>query len=137
LLTQEGKVLNSEPLVAFVPATDLDRARWFYAGVLGLPLAEQTAFACVFQSGGVQLRVTKADSFQPQPFTVLGWTVSDIRAIVSALAGQGVGAERYQGMSQDEDGVWTTPGGDQVAWFKDPDGNVLSLTQPSTASSSS
>lgn len=123
--------LRSEPVVAFVPATDLKRASSFYADVLGLQFVEQTAFACVFWAGRTQLRVTEAASFHPQPFTVLGWAVSDIRATLTALADRGVATERYPGLAQDPDGVWTTPGGDQVAWFKDPDGNLLSLTQSS------
>jgi len=122
-------VLESCDLVAFVGAADLDRARAFYEGVLGLPVTERTDFACVFDSGGTMLRVTAVPSV-PQPgYTVLGWRVADITAVVRELVARGVIFLRFDGMHQDEDCIWTTPGGDRVAWFADPDGNTLSLTQ--------
>lgn len=121
--------LGSEHLVAFVRTTDLERARAFYVDVLALSVEEVTPFAAVLRSGEVVLRVTRVDALRPQPFTVLGWTVRDIRAQLRALARAGVTVERYAEIGQDDDGVWTTPGGEQVAWFRDPDGNVLSLTQ--------
>jgi predicted enzyme related to lactoylglutathione lyase len=122
-------MLDSAVLMAFVPSTDLDRARTFYHGVLGLAAEEINSYACVLRSGGMMLRITKVDEFVPQPFTVLGWTVADVRQAVSGLAAKGVVFERFDGMDQDASGVWSTPGGDKVAWFKDPDGNTLSLTQ--------
>jgi catechol 2,3-dioxygenase-like lactoylglutathione lyase family enzyme len=124
-------VLSTSPLVAFVPARDLERSRAFYVGVLGLRLVEVTAYACVLEAAGTTLRVTKVDDLVPQPFTVLGWHVSNVRALddlVAALSAAGVALLRYPGMGQDDAGVWTTPGGDRIAWFHDPDGNVLSLT---------
>jgi len=75
------------------------------------------------------LRVTAVAEVARPGYTVLGWRVADITATVRELTGRGVVFLRYDGMNQDEDGVWTTPGGDKVAWFADPDGNVLSLTQ--------
>ena len=122
-------MLASGDLVAFVPSTDLERSAAFYGGVLGLQVHEVTPFACVLRAGGTTLRVTKVDSFTPHPFTVLGWVVPDIAGTLEALAGLGVAALRYPGVTQDDRGIWTTPGGDQVAWFSDPDGNTLSLTQ--------
>jgi len=122
-------MLESCDLVAFVGAADLDRARAFYEGVLGLPVTERTDFACVFDSGGTMLRVTAVPAVAQPGYTVLGWRVPDITAVVRELAGRGVTVLHFDGMQQDEDGIWTTPGGDRVAWFADPDGNTLSLTQ--------
>jgi len=122
-------MLESCDLVAFVGAADLDRARAFYEGVLGLPVTERTDFACVFDSGGTMLRVTAVPAVAQPGYTVLGWRVPDITAVVRELTGRGVTVLRFDGMAQDEDGIWTTPGGDRVAWFADPDGNTLSLTQ--------
>lgn len=116
-------------LIAFVSATDLPRAVEFYGSVLGLAHEETTPFAAVFRVGSVMLRVTQVESFSPQPFTVLGWAVPDIRATVTDLAGRDVAFTVYDGMGQDSLGIWTTPNGDQIAWFRDPDGNTLSLTQ--------
>jgi catechol 2,3-dioxygenase-like lactoylglutathione lyase family enzyme len=122
-------MLESARAVAFVPATDLDRARDFYEGILGLQVQEVSSFACVFRVAGATLRVTLVGELSPQPFTVLGWEVTAIHERIAGLAARGVEFARYEGMGQDPSGVWTTPGGDQVAWFRDPDGNVLSLTQ--------
>ena len=122
-------MLESCDLVAFVGAADLDRARAFYEGVLGLPVTERTDFACIFDSGGTMLRVTAVPAVAQPGYTVLGWRVPDITAVVRELTGRGVTVLHFDGMQQDEDGIWTTPGGDRVAWFADPDGNTLSLTQ--------
>ena len=122
-------MLGSTSAVAFVPSADLDRSRLFFTDSLGLTVEGVTEFACVLRSGETLLRVTKVDDFRPQPFTVLGWQVRDIHAVMAGLAAKGVSFTRYDGMNQDADGVWTTPGGDLVAWFADPDGNTLSLTQ--------
>jgi catechol 2,3-dioxygenase-like lactoylglutathione lyase family enzyme len=119
----------SAELVAFVSSTDLDRSRSFYESVLGLRVDEMTPYACVACSGATTLRITLTDGMTPQPFTVLGWTVEDIRGELSALRRHGVEPLRYEGMGQDGEAVWTAPGGAQVAWFTDPDGNVLSFTQ--------
>jgi catechol 2,3-dioxygenase-like lactoylglutathione lyase family enzyme len=122
-------MLDKASLVAFVPSTDLVRSREFYAGTLGLEPVEVNPFACVLRSGGTMLRVTRVDELRPQPFTVLGWEVSDLRATLAGLVTKGVPVLRVEGIGQDEEGVWTTPGGDLVAWFTDPDGNTMSLTQ--------
>ena len=124
-----GGMLESALPVAFVPSTDLGRAREFYEGALGLPVQDVSSFACVFRVGPITLRVTKVDELTPPPFTVFGWEVAAIHEVIAGLAGHGVDFVRYEGMGQDPAGVWTAPGGAQVAWFRDPDGNVLSLTQ--------
>jgi predicted enzyme related to lactoylglutathione lyase len=119
----------SAELVAFVPSTDLERSRTFYESVLGLNVDEMSPFACVASSGSTTLRITQVGGLTPQPFTVLGWTVDDIRGELAVLRQHGVDPLRFEGMGQDADGIWTAPGGAQVAWFSDPDGNVLSFTQ--------
>ena len=75
------------------------------------------------------IRLAKVDELVPQPFTVLGWIVTDMKKAIDGLTARSVEFIRYAGMEQDADGTWTAPGGDRVAWFKDPDGNTLSLTQ--------
>jgi catechol 2,3-dioxygenase-like lactoylglutathione lyase family enzyme len=122
-------MLATSDLIAFVPTTDLARARSFYESVLGLRLDSEGPFACVFDANGVMLRVTPVNEVARVPYTVLGWRVADIGATVRDLTDRGVGFVRYEGMEQDEIGIWATPGGDRVAWFRDPDGNTLSLTQ--------
>ena len=97
--------------------------------MLGLVVDEVTPYACVARSRSTTVRITLAEGWTAQPFTVLGWTVEDIGRELAALRRHGVEALRYGGMGQDDDGVWTAPGGAQVAWFHDPDGNVLSFTQ--------
>lgn len=115
--------------MAFVATTRPDRARTFYADVLGLRLVSDEAWAIVFEADGIMLRVQKVPALEPAQHTVLGWQVPDIVATMSALVDRGVRFERYPALPQDEHGVWTTPDGHRVAWFKDPDGNTLSLTQ--------
>ena len=116
-------------LIAFAPSTDLDRSRSFYVDVLGLALQSQDSFACVLRSGEVMLRVTAVGAFTAQSFTVLGWEVDEIDVEVARLTALGVRFNRYAGLVQDENGVWTAPGGSRIAWFPDPDDNTLSLTQ--------
>ncbi|MFB9178320.1 VOC family protein [Dactylosporangium sucinum] len=115
--------------IGFLPTTDLERARRFFGEALGLAVEEATPFACVVRAGATMLLVTKVEELRPQPFTVFGWAVGDIRAAIAALRSAGVEMLRYEGMPQDTDGVWTTPGGEEIAWFHDPDGNTLSLTR--------
>jgi predicted enzyme related to lactoylglutathione lyase len=122
-------VLAHSPAIAFVPSCDLVRSRRFYGEVLGLPLEEDGPFACVFRSGGVMVRVTRVERLDPQPFTILGFQVDDLREAVAGLVALGVQFHRFDGMNQDPDGIWTAPGGALVAWFADPDHNTLSLTQ--------
>jgi catechol 2,3-dioxygenase-like lactoylglutathione lyase family enzyme len=122
-------MLTSAPGIAFLPSTDLERAREFFGGRLGLAVEELTPFACVLRSGDTMVRVTKVDQLRVQPFTVFGWQVPDARAVVAELAAVGVPCLHFDGMGQDDAGIWTTPTGDLIAWFHDPDGNTLSLTQ--------
>lgn len=122
-------MLESSPIVAFAATTDLDRARAFYEQVLGLPVADHNDFACVIDANGTMLRITAVPEVRRAGYTVLGWKVTDIAVAVRGLAAGGVVFLRYAEIDQDGDGVWTAPGGDKVAWFTDPDGNVLSLTQ--------
>ena len=122
-------MLESSDLVAFAAATDLSRARMFYEQALGLPVVEFNDFACVLDANGTMLRIAAVPEVSGAGYTVLGWRVANIAAIIRDLIARGVVFLRYDGMDQDGDGVWTTPGGEKVAWFTDPDGNVLSLTQ--------
>jgi catechol 2,3-dioxygenase-like lactoylglutathione lyase family enzyme len=122
-------MLGSSDVIAFAGAVDLSRARAFYEQILGLELVEQHDFACVFDANGTVLRVTAVAEVKAAGYTVLGWRVSDIQTSVSELTANGVSFTRYAGMDQDVYGLWTTPGGDKIAWFSDPDGNTLSLTQ--------
>jgi len=122
-------MLDTADLIAFAATTDLDRARVFYEQVLGLPVTEQTDLACVFDANGTMLRVTAVPEVARAGYTVLGWRVADITAAARELSARGVRFLRFDGMDQDADGVWTSPGGARIAWFADPDGNTLSLTQ--------
>jgi catechol 2,3-dioxygenase-like lactoylglutathione lyase family enzyme len=123
-------MLSASPLVAFAAITDPERAKSFYGRVLGLRLVHEDEFGLAYDANGTTLRLPKVDTLTPAPYTVLGWRVTDIGAVIEALSAQGVAFERYEGMQQDSRGVWTVPGGGQVAWFKDPEGNLLSLSQP-------
>jgi catechol 2,3-dioxygenase-like lactoylglutathione lyase family enzyme len=121
-------MLTSARLVAFVPSTDLQRARQFYEDVLELEVIAVDGFAVVAESNDVQIRITHVgEQLDVQPFTILGWHVDDIGGAVADLAARGVEFLRVDGLDQDDAGVWTAPGGAHVAWFKDPDGNTLSF----------
>jgi catechol 2,3-dioxygenase-like lactoylglutathione lyase family enzyme len=122
-------VLADGELVAFVSARNLEVADGFYRGVLGLRRVESSEFAMAYDVNGTQLRVTRVETLRPAPFTVLGWKVEDLTATVLELRRRGVVFERYEGLTQDEHDAWTAPGGSRVAWFSDPDGNLLSLQQ--------
>jgi len=122
-------MLESSAIIAFAPATDLARARGFYEHTLGLRFVEQSDFACVFDANGTMLRITAVSEVAHPGYTVLGWRVPDIEAAVQALTLKGVKFTQYDGMDQDVNGIWTTPGGDKAAWLTDPDGNNVSLTQ--------
>jgi catechol 2,3-dioxygenase-like lactoylglutathione lyase family enzyme len=121
---------TSEP-IAFIPTTDAAAARSFYETALGLNFVSDDNFALVFRIGSSQtmLRVARVQSnFTPMPFTIFGWEVDDIHATIADLKTRGVEFLQYDYFKQDEAGVWTAPGGAQVAWFQDPDGNTLSLS---------
>ena len=122
-------MLANEKLVAFGATTNAERAAHFYGVVLGLTRRSEDAFALVFEANGVELRLQKIEALTPQPFTVLGWQVRDVNAVLDALTQRGVRAERYPVLDQDARGVWSAPSGARVAWFKDPDGNLVSVAQ--------
>ncbi len=116
-------------VTAFSATAQPDRARLFYVETLGLELQDESPFAMTFQAGRTTLRVQKVSPFTPLPFTTLGWRAPDIAAAARHLEERGVRLERFEGMEQDSVGVWQSPSGAKVGWFKDPDGNLLSLTQ--------
>ena len=122
-------MLADSPITAFAATADRERARAFYRDTLGLKLVEDTDFALVFAAGGTELRVTIVNQVVTAPYTVLGWRVEDIRRTVLALRERGVTFEQFSSIKQDTFGIWTSPGRAKVAWFKDPDGNILSLSQ--------
>jgi catechol 2,3-dioxygenase-like lactoylglutathione lyase family enzyme len=129
-LPEEEAMLGSHKLMAFAPTLDSKKARPFYEGVLGLRVLSHDNFALALDANGIMLRVTNVPpSFKPQQFTILGWQVPDISEAVAALKQKGVQFESYGLPTQDAEGIWTAPGGAKIAWFKDPDGNILSLTQ--------
>lgn len=117
------------PMVAFVATRDLERAQRFYTDVVGLALVSSNPHAAVLDSGGVELRVTLVAEKADAPYTVMGWSVDDLTVAVAALRERGLVFTRYPGMEQDADDAWTAYDGTRVAWFTDPDGNVLSLHQ--------
>ena len=122
-------MLDAAKLVAFGATTDATRAIEFYGRVLGLSLRSQDEFAVVFDAGGTELRLQRVERVKPHPFTALGWQVADVVRIVDRLVAEGVRPERYQWLEQDSRGIWSAPSGARVAWFKDPDGNLLSVAQ--------
>ena len=118
-----------DSVVTFLLTKKPDEAIRFYRDTLGLSYQRDDGFALVFDMNGVMLRISKINEFTPAQNTVLGWECGDIGACVARLKEKGVTFERYPNMGQDEQGIATFPGGDKVAWFKDPDGNTLSLSQ--------
>jgi predicted enzyme related to lactoylglutathione lyase len=122
-------MLRTQKIVAFVPTADPIKARSFYEGIIGLSVISEDRFALVLDANGTMLRVTNIQNFKPHQFTILGWDVTDIEEAVSDLNQRGVRFENYGMDGQNERGIWKSPSGARVAWFKDPDGNVLSLTQ--------
>ena len=122
-------MLAASKLIGFVPTKDSNRARDFYESKLGFQFVSDDQFALVMQAGDSMIRIAKAANFTPAQYTVMGWEVTDIEAVVKWLNGRGVTFEKYPFVEDRELGIWTTPNGDRVAWFKDPDGNVLSLSQ--------
>lgn len=125
-------MLGSADLIAFVPTRDPAKARKFYEEILRLEFVSEDQFALVFNAHGTTLRivnVSQVTGFKPAPFTVVGWQVTNVSDTTGDLVKKGVRFERFPGMDQDAQGVWQSPSGARVAWFKDPDGNVLSITQ--------
>lgn len=122
-------MLSHQKIVAFVPVRSADAARAFYRDTLGLHLLYEDGFALVFDIEGTMLRATLMRDFEPQKFTVLGWQVADAVAAAQQLVDAGVSFERFPGIQQDEHALWHAPGGAVIGWFKDPDGNILSISQ--------
>ena len=122
-------MLDSAKLVGFVPTKNYEEARAFYEGKLGFKFVSLDQYALVMSVGGHKIRMTKVPNFTPLQGTILGWEVTDIVAAAKWLAGRGVALEKYPFVQDRELGIWTTPSGDKVAWFKDPDGNILSISQ--------
>jgi catechol 2,3-dioxygenase-like lactoylglutathione lyase family enzyme len=122
-------MLASGKMIGFVPTKDAQKARAFYEGKLGFQFVSDDPFALVVQAGESTIRIAKAQDFTPAAYTVLGWEVKDMEAVVRWLQKQGVVSEKYPFVEDRELGIWTAPSGDKVAWFKDPDGNVLSVSQ--------
>jgi predicted enzyme related to lactoylglutathione lyase len=126
-------MLGSADLIAFVPTRDPAKARKFYEQTLGLEFVSEDPFALVFNAHGTTLRianVSEVKGFQPAPFTIVGWQVTNVSDTAGDLVKKGVRFERFPGMDQDPRGIWKSPSGARVAWFKDPEGNILSITQP-------
>jgi len=119
----EGKILG------FVPTRDAELARRFYEGVLGMRLVSDDQFALVMDAGGTTIRIVRVGEFTPAAYTILGWEVRGIAEVVARMTQAGVQMERYGFPGQGDDGIWNAPGGAKVAWFKDPDGNVLSVSE--------
>ena len=121
--------LSNQNLKAFIPTLQPDKARRFYQDILGLTLLSEDEYALEFDANGTPLRITIVEKLTPHPFTVLGWDVKDIVAMITFLNKKGVQFEKYNFFEQDPLGIWISPSGAKVAWFKDPDGNLLSLTE--------
>jgi len=122
-------MLGTTKIIACVPIKDAEKARAFYEGVLGLRFIKDDGFALVLEANGIMIRAAKMKEFTPAQFTILGWQVAGIENVVRALKEKGVQFEIFGFFKQDELGIWTAPTGDKVAWFKDPDGNILSVSE--------
>jgi catechol 2,3-dioxygenase-like lactoylglutathione lyase family enzyme len=127
--TYSADRLGNADLAAFIPTTDAHRALHFYRDTLGLELVDEDGFGLVFKAREATLRVVKVERLAPASYTVVGWRVPDLESTQLQLAAKGIAFERYPGMEQDALGAWSAPGGARIAWFKDPDGNTLSLAQ--------
>ena len=123
-------MLAQAELLAFIPTIDADRSRRFYVDTLGLTFIADDPFALTIRSGKTDIRISRMEAFNPAPYTILGWKVLDIVDTAHQLAAAGITFERYPFLEQDANGIWSAPdGAARVAWFKDPDGNVLSISQ--------
>jgi predicted enzyme related to lactoylglutathione lyase len=125
-------MLATTPIIGLVPASDPERARAFYEGTLGLSFLSDDGFAIVVKAADTIIRIVRMGEFTPVPYTILGWEVADIEATVAGLAAKGLAFERYPFLPADQVdalGIWTTPTGSKVAWFKDTEGNTLSLSK--------
>jgi catechol 2,3-dioxygenase-like lactoylglutathione lyase family enzyme len=121
-------MLEDAPYVGFIPVTNLATAKDFFVDTLGLTFVAEDDYALVVRAGGTTLRITPVPDLRPQPFTIAGWTSDDVASTVRQMKAAGVAFRRFDGLDQDELDVWHAPGGDLVAWFSDPDNNVLSIS---------
>lgn len=122
-------MLKKSNLISFLATANPERTREFYEKTLALKLVSEDQFAIVFDVNGTMLRIQKVKDFTPPEHTALGWHVTNINEVVKQLAERGVTFARYEGLGQDDKGIWTSPSGAKIAWFKDPTGNILSLTE--------
>jgi catechol 2,3-dioxygenase-like lactoylglutathione lyase family enzyme len=122
-------MLAQSPLIAFIPTTDAVRARLFYENILALHFVSADSFALVIDANGTMIRIASVGPFTPAPFTILGWQVDDIHRTATEMIGKGIQFARYGFLEQNPEGIWTAPDGTKVAWFLDPDGNTLSISQ--------
>jgi catechol 2,3-dioxygenase-like lactoylglutathione lyase family enzyme len=122
-------MLNSARLVGFVATSQPEKSKHFYGELLGLQLIEERPYAIVFEANSTVIRIQKVQQVCAPPYTAMGWEVQRIEQTVKTLSDNGVLFERFDGLQQDELAIWHVPGGASVAWFKDPDGNLLSVTQ--------
>jgi catechol 2,3-dioxygenase-like lactoylglutathione lyase family enzyme len=123
-------MLHDSNVIVFSATTSGDRTRSFYEGVLGLQFASEDDFAIVYRLNQASLRIQKVTNLKPQPFTVLGWSVPSVEKAVKQLIAKGVAIELYPSLTQDPLGIWHSPSGAKIVWFKDPDGNIISFTEP-------
>jgi catechol 2,3-dioxygenase-like lactoylglutathione lyase family enzyme len=129
-LMNQPSGLSAYNIIGFVTIIDVDRAKGFYRDTLGLRLvSEEPPFALVFDANGIMIRLGMGKELPPTSGTVLGWQVPDIESVVHNLEAAGVRFERYDFLEQDRSGIWTSPTGARVAWFRDPDGNTLSVSE--------
>jgi len=122
-------MLNNSRIIGFAPTKDAAKAKDFYVGRLGMEFVSEDGYALVLNANGNMLRVIKAGDFKPVHYTVLGWEVKNIESVVAGLKSAGVSFEQYPFIQNKESSVWNAPNGDKIAWFKDPDGNVLSISE--------
>jgi catechol 2,3-dioxygenase-like lactoylglutathione lyase family enzyme len=128
-IREANPVLTNAKLMAFVPTSDTVQARAFYERVLGLKFVDDDGFAVTVDAAGIRVRLIRVENHKAAQFTILGWEVGDIESAVSDLEGRGVAFEQFGMPNQDARGIWSSPGGAKVAWFRDPDGNTLSVTE--------
>jgi catechol 2,3-dioxygenase-like lactoylglutathione lyase family enzyme len=122
-------MLDAGKMVGFVPTKDYEKSRAFYVDKLGCEFVSLDQYGLVVSIGGHKIRIAKVPNFTPLQGTILGWEVDDIEVLVQWLAERGVATEKYPFVQDRERGIWSTPNGDRVAWFKDPDGNILGVSQ--------
>ncbi len=122
-------MLAQNRAIAFIPVRDIDRAMHFYADVLGLFVTDSGEGYCALDAGGLTIRLTAIANLPASNHTIVGWSVASIDEVTSDLVQRGLSFHRYDGLTQDQYGIWSAPNGDRIAWFSDPDANTLSITQ--------